>query len=62
MIDRLADTRTPLCDETGGLSTDEAPHRRISPLFQTENIFTPLLVIQGANDPRGLKLESNELV
>lgn len=37
-------------------------HRRISPLFHAENIVRPLLVVQGANDPRVLQVESDELV
>lgn len=35
---------------------------KISPLFHAENIKKPLLVIQGANDPRVLKAESDEIV
>ena len=46
----------------GDPSTDEARHRRISPLFHTEGISKPLLVIQGTNDPRVLTVESDELV
>ena len=33
-----------------------------SPLFHAENIKKPLLVLQGANDPRVLKVESDEIV
>ncbi len=51
-----------LYDEMGDPSTDEERHRRISPLFHTEKIAKPLLVIQGANDPRVLQVESDELV
>ena len=36
--------------------------RAISPLFHAETIRSPLLVIQGANDPRVLQVESDELV
>jgi acetyl esterase/lipase len=35
---------------------------RISPLFHATNIKKPLLVVQGANDPRVLKVESDEIV
>ena len=35
---------------------------RISPLFHTDGITKPLLVVQGANDPRVLQAESDELV
>ena len=51
-----------LYDEMGDPATDEQRHRRISPLFHADNIVKPLLVVQGANDPRVLKIESDELV
>jgi len=35
---------------------------RISPLFHTENVTKPLLVLQGATDPRVLQIESDEIV
>ena len=34
----------------------------ISPLFHADNIVKPLLVVQGANDPRVLQVESDEIV
>jgi len=54
--------RIALYDEMGDPATDETRHRVISPLFHAERITKPLLVIQGANDPRVLKVESDELV
>ena len=51
-----------LYDEMGDPATDAERHRRISPLFHAENIVKPTLVIQGANDPRVLQVESDELV
>jgi dipeptidyl aminopeptidase/acylaminoacyl peptidase len=51
-----------LYDEMGDPATDAERHRRISPLFHADNIVRPLLVIQGANDPRVLQVESDELV
>ncbi len=51
-----------LFDEMGDPNTDSERHRRISPLFHAQNIVKPLLVIQGANDPRVLQVESDELV
>lgn len=51
-----------LYDEMGDPAVDEERHRRISPLFHAENITKPLLVVQGVNDPRVLKVESDELV
>jgi dipeptidyl aminopeptidase/acylaminoacyl peptidase len=36
--------------------------REISPVFHAEKISKPLLVLQGANDPRVLKAESDDIV
>jgi len=36
--------------------------RSISPLFHADKITKPLIVLQGANDPRVLKAESDEIV
>ena len=36
--------------------------KKISPLFHAEKIKKPLMVLQGANDPRVLKVESDEMV
>ena len=36
--------------------------KSISPLFHADKIRRPLLVLQGANDPRVLKVESDEIV
>ncbi len=51
-----------LYDEMGDPATDGERHKAISPLFHAENIEVPLMVIQGANDPRVLKVESDEIV
>lgn len=51
-----------LYDEMGDPATDAERHRRISPLFHATNIRVPLLVVQGANDPRVLQAESDEIV
>jgi dipeptidyl aminopeptidase/acylaminoacyl peptidase len=51
-----------LYDEMGDPATDAERHRRISPLFHAQRIQRPMLVVQGANDPRVLKVESDELV
>ena len=48
-----------LGDPTGA---DSVRLRRISPLFNAERIQRPLLVLQGANDPRVLQVESDEIV
>jgi dipeptidyl aminopeptidase/acylaminoacyl peptidase len=54
--------REALYDEMGDPKTDAVRHRQISPLFHAKNISKPLLVVQGANDPRVLQVESDELV
>lgn len=54
--------REALYDEMGDPATDEERHRRISPLFHASNIVKPMLVVQGANDPRVLPVESDEIV
>lgn len=41
---------------------DEEFFRAKSPLFHADNIVKPLMVLQGANDPRVLKVESDEIV
>ncbi|TKB45672.1 S9 family peptidase [Thalassotalea mangrovi] len=51
-----------LYDEMGDPATDAERHRRISPLFHAKNIKKPVLVVQGANDPRVLQVESDEMV
>ncbi len=48
--------------EMGDPATDEQRLHAISPLFHAGNITKPLLVVQGANDPRVLQAESDELV
>ncbi|MFY0636753.1 S9 family peptidase [Maricaulis maris] len=54
--------REALYDEMGDPATDAERHHAISPLFHAENVIRPMLVIQGANDPRVLQVESDELV
>lgn len=52
-----------LYDEMGNpFSGDSVRLRNISPLFNTDKIKTPLLVLQGSNDPRVLQVESDEIV
>jgi dipeptidyl aminopeptidase/acylaminoacyl peptidase len=45
-----------------GSFDDEEYFRSISPLFHAANIVKPLIVLQGSNDPRVLKVESDEMV
>ncbi|MCG8425088.1 MAG: S9 family peptidase [Proteobacteria bacterium] len=54
--------REALYAEMGDPKTDRQRLERISPLFHAKNIKKPLLVIQGANDPRVLRVESDEIV
>lgn len=54
--------KVALYDEMGDPATDGDRHRAISPLFHAQNVTKPLLVVQGANDPRVLQIESDELV
>ncbi|MDJ0920583.1 MAG: S9 family peptidase [Henriciella sp.] len=51
-----------LYNEMGDPATDSERLRAISPLFHAENIVKPMLVVQGANDPRVLQVESDEIV
>lgn len=55
-------TRAALFDEMGDPAVDAERHRAISPLFHAANIRRPMLVVQGANDPRVLQAESDEIV
>lgn len=57
-----ASFRDSLYAELGDPKTDRERLHRISPLFHAKNIKKPLLVIQGANDPRVLQIESDEIV
>jgi dipeptidyl aminopeptidase/acylaminoacyl peptidase len=54
--------RDALFAELGDPASDAARLRRISPLFNADKIKVPLMVLQGANDPRVLKVESDEIV
>ncbi len=54
--------REALYQEMGNPETDEAYLREISPLFHADDIRRPLMVLQGTNDPRVLKSESDDIV
>lgn len=49
-------------EEIGDPSADKELLTEISPVFHAENIKIPLLVAQGANDPRVNKAESDQIV
>ncbi len=52
-----------LYEEIGDPNTaDTVRLKQYSPLLHAENIKKPLIVLQGANDPRVLKIESDEVV
>jgi dipeptidyl aminopeptidase/acylaminoacyl peptidase len=54
--------REGLYREIGNPETQEEMLYEISPLFHAENITKPVIVLQGANDPRVLQVESDEMV
>jgi dipeptidyl aminopeptidase/acylaminoacyl peptidase len=51
-----------LATEMGDYHTDAAYLRSISPYYHADRIRRPLLVLQGANDPRVKPVESQEIV
>ena len=54
--------RKSLYKEIGDPNTQLDMLREVSPLFHADNIVRPLIVLQGANDPRVIKPESDEIV
>jgi dipeptidyl aminopeptidase/acylaminoacyl peptidase len=54
--------RKSLYTEIGDPTKQAKMLREISPLFHADKITKPLLVLQGANDPRVIKPESDEIV
>jgi prolyl oligopeptidase len=54
--------RKSLYDELGDPSTDKERLHNISPVFFGHQVKKPVLVVQGKNDPRVLKIESDEMV
>ncbi|WP_298903289.1 alpha/beta fold hydrolase [uncultured Psychroserpens sp.] len=55
--------RESLYKELGDpFSADSVRLKRISPLFHTDKVTKPLIVLQGAQDPRVLQVESDEIV
>ncbi|MFL5417340.1 MAG: alpha/beta fold hydrolase [Myxococcales bacterium] len=54
--------RLALYKEIGDPVKDEAMLKANSPLFHADKIRRPLLVLQGQNDPRVIKPESDEIV
>lgn len=54
--------RKSLYKEIGDPNTELEKLRANSPLFHADKIVKPLIVLQGANDPRVIKPESDEIV
>jgi dipeptidyl aminopeptidase/acylaminoacyl peptidase len=54
--------RKSLYKEIGDPAKDLENLRAVSPLFHADKIVKPLIVLQGANDPRVIKPESDEIV
>ncbi len=55
--------RKALYDEMGDPTTaDSVRLYNISPLFHADKVKNPVMVLQGANDPRVLQVESDEIV
>jgi dipeptidyl aminopeptidase/acylaminoacyl peptidase len=54
--------RKALYAELGDPVADRKLLEEVSPLLHADLIKTPLMVLQGANDPRVLKVESDEIV
>ena len=54
--------RKSLYKEIGDPNTDLENLRAVSPLFHADKIVKPLIVLQGVNDPRVIKPESDEIV
>ncbi|HUR79296.1 MAG TPA: S9 family peptidase, partial [Thermoanaerobaculia bacterium] len=54
--------RKSLYDEIGNPETELEMLKAASPVFHADKIRKPLIVIQGKNDPRVIKAESDDLV
>jgi dipeptidyl aminopeptidase/acylaminoacyl peptidase len=54
--------RTALLTEIGDPQIDRQMLLDVSPLFHADRIRKPLMVLQGANDPRVIKVESDDIV
>jgi dipeptidyl aminopeptidase/acylaminoacyl peptidase len=54
--------RNALYEEMGDPAVDSTRLYRISPLFHAHKIERPVMVLQGAQDPRVLQVESDEIV
>jgi dipeptidyl aminopeptidase/acylaminoacyl peptidase len=58
-----ASFRTALFNEMGDpFTADSVRLYNISPLFHADKVKNPVMILQGANDPRVLQVESDEMV
>jgi len=48
--------------KVGDPKTDEEMLRSISPVYHADKIKAPVMILQGANDPRVSRIESDEMV
>mmetsp|Transcript_2328 Transcript_2328/g.3033 ORF Transcript_2328/g.3033 Transcript_2328/m.3033 type:complete len:644 (-) Transcript_2328:31-1962(-) len=53
--------RNDMLKKIGDVDTDEEFNRKISPLFHIDKIEAPLLIGQGANDPRVKQAEADQI-
>lgn len=65
LLDSIPDYWAPLRNgmllKIGDVDTDAAFNEKISPLFHVDNIKAPLLIGQGANDPRVKQAEADQI-
>lgn len=65
LLDSIPDYWAPLRNgmllKIGDVDSDEEFNKRISPLFHVDNIKSPLLIGQGANDPRVKQAEADQI-
>lgn len=54
--------KTALYEEMGDPMVDSVRLHNISPLFHADKVTNPIMVLQGAQDPRVLQVESDEIV
>ncbi len=57
-----APMKRQLVKRVGDVENDEELNQRISPVFHAKHIQAPLMIVQGDNDPRVKKAESDQMV
>ena len=65
LLDSIPPYWTPLRNgmlkKIGDVDNDEEFNKKISPLFHVDRITAPLLIGQGANDPRVKQAEADQI-